>query len=121
MTCFLQEKQVEPMKQKGERRKKPNRPNPEEREGMPQHHHCPPARHHDDKNPEYHEEQTKDVTIILSAHPLKASKGNISRSTKEILHANINVKRNNRKSAAPMPRKRRNATKIARRLPITYC
>jgi hypothetical protein len=46
-------------KQKEEKRKKPK---PEEQEGMPQHQHCPPARHRGDRNPKYHEEQQKDVT-----------------------------------------------------------
>jgi hypothetical protein len=44
---------LENAKQKEERRKKPK---PEEHEGMPQHHHCPPARHLEDRNPQYHEE-----------------------------------------------------------------
>jgi hypothetical protein len=49
---------VEATKQKEEKRKKPK---PEEKEGMPQHHHCPPAKRHGDRNPECHEEQPKDV------------------------------------------------------------
>jgi hypothetical protein len=53
---------------KGKRRKKRKRPKPEEQEGMPQHQHCPPARHREDKNPKYHEEQQKDVQGILETH-----------------------------------------------------
>jgi hypothetical protein len=30
--------------------------------------HCPHAKHHEDRNPKYHEEQQKDVTEILAAH-----------------------------------------------------
>jgi hypothetical protein len=44
---LLQEKAAETTKQKEEKRKKPK---PEEQEGMPQHQHCPPARHRGDKN-----------------------------------------------------------------------
>jgi hypothetical protein len=55
---FLQEKAGQAIKQKEEKRKKPN---PEEQEGMPQHRHCPPAKHRGDRNPQYHEEQQKDV------------------------------------------------------------
>jgi hypothetical protein len=55
---FLQEKAAETTKQKGERRK---RPEPEEQEGMPEHQHCLPAKHREDRNPESHEEQPKDV------------------------------------------------------------
>jgi hypothetical protein len=41
-------------------------------EGMPQHqHYPPPAKHHQDKNPKYHEEQLKDVAGFLAAHPPK--------------------------------------------------
>jgi hypothetical protein len=40
----------------------PCMPKPEEQEGMPQHQHCPPAKHREDKNPKYHEEQQKDDT-----------------------------------------------------------
>jgi hypothetical protein len=64
---------VETPKQKGKiRRKKPDRPNkPKEQEGMPRHQHCPPTMHREDKNPKYHEEQHKDVALILAPHPPK--------------------------------------------------
>jgi hypothetical protein len=55
---FLQEKAVEAIKQKEEKRKKPK---PEEQEGMPQHLHCPPEKRRGDRNPECHEEQQKDL------------------------------------------------------------
>jgi hypothetical protein len=46
----LQEKAAEATKQKEEKRKKP-KPD-EEQDGMPQHQHCPPAKHHrGDRNP----------------------------------------------------------------------
>jgi hypothetical protein len=57
---------VETTKQKEEKRKQPE---PEEKEGMPQHRHCPPAKRRGDRNPQYHEEQQKDVAWILAAHP----------------------------------------------------
>jgi hypothetical protein len=41
---------------------KEEKPKPEEHEGIPQHHHCPHAKHRGDRNPKYHEEQEKDVT-----------------------------------------------------------
>jgi hypothetical protein len=53
----LQEKVAKATKQKVERRKKPKS---EEQEGMPQHQHCPPAKHHGDRKPKYHEEEHKD-------------------------------------------------------------
>jgi hypothetical protein len=53
---FLQEKAVEATKQKEEKRKKIK---PEE--GMPQRQHSPPAKRRGDRNPDYHEEQQKDV------------------------------------------------------------
>jgi hypothetical protein len=43
------------------RKKERKKPKPEEKEGMPQHQHCPPAKRRGNKNPEYHEEQLKDV------------------------------------------------------------
>jgi hypothetical protein len=49
---------VEVAKQKEETRKKPK---PEEQESMPQRQHCPPAKRRGDRNPEYHEQQQKDV------------------------------------------------------------
>jgi hypothetical protein len=49
---------VEATKQKEEKRK---RPKPEEQEGMPQCQDYPPAKRRGDRNPEYHEEQQKDV------------------------------------------------------------
>jgi hypothetical protein len=49
----------------------------------------------------------------LTSHiPPKPSKGNIIRSTNEMLHADVT---NERESTAPMPWKRRTATKIAKR------
>jgi hypothetical protein len=50
---------VEATKQKEEKMKKPK---PEEQEGMPQCHHCPPAKRRGDRNPKFHEAQQKDVT-----------------------------------------------------------
>jgi hypothetical protein len=44
---FLKEKAVEATKQNEEKRKKPK---PEEHEGMPQHHHCPPAKRRGDRS-----------------------------------------------------------------------
>jgi hypothetical protein len=38
---------------------------------MPQLWHCPPAKHHEDRNPKYHEEQQNDVAEIVAAHPPK--------------------------------------------------
>jgi hypothetical protein len=49
---------VEATNQKEEKRKKPK---PKEQEGMPQHQHCPTAKHRGDRNLAYHEEQHKDV------------------------------------------------------------
>jgi hypothetical protein len=46
---------------KGKKRKKTHQPKPEEQGGMPQHRHYPPAKHSEDGNPKYHEEQQKDV------------------------------------------------------------
>jgi hypothetical protein len=43
------------------RRKEKKKPKPEEREGMPQRQHCPPAKRRGDRNPKYHEEQPKGV------------------------------------------------------------
>jgi hypothetical protein len=42
-------KAVKDTKQKGARKKKDIRPNPEEHEGMPQHQHRPPAKRHEDR------------------------------------------------------------------------
>jgi hypothetical protein len=53
------------------RRKNPQRLEPEEDEGMPQHEHCPPAKNHEDKTPKYLEERQKDVARVLAAHPLQ--------------------------------------------------
>jgi hypothetical protein len=50
---FLQEKAVEATKQNEEKRKKPK--------PMPQRQDCPYAKRHGNRNPEYHEEQQKDV------------------------------------------------------------
>jgi hypothetical protein len=54
---FLTRKTAKATKQKAEKRGKPK---PEEQEGMPQHQHCPPAKHHGNRNPNYHEDQQKD-------------------------------------------------------------
>jgi hypothetical protein len=43
------------------KRRKEEKPKPEEQEGMPQRQHCPTAKRRGDRNPEYHEEQQKDV------------------------------------------------------------
>jgi hypothetical protein len=51
-------KAVEATKRKEEKRKKPKA---EEQEGMPQHQHFPSEKRRGDRNPEYHEEQQKDV------------------------------------------------------------
>jgi hypothetical protein len=40
---------------------KMRKPQPEEKEGMPQLRHCPPEKYHRDRNPKYHEEQQEDV------------------------------------------------------------
>jgi hypothetical protein len=83
---------VETTEQKGERRENLQRPEPEEQKGYLQHQHCPPAKHREDRNTKYHEEQHKDVAGILAAPPpKKTSKGNISRSTNKMLHAHIYV------------------------------
>jgi hypothetical protein len=34
------------------------------------HRHCPHAKFREDKKPKYHEEEQKEVAIILAAHPL---------------------------------------------------
>jgi hypothetical protein len=44
-------------------------PKPEEHKGMPQYRHCAPANHREHRNPEYYEEQQKDLAGILAAHP----------------------------------------------------
>jgi hypothetical protein len=49
---------VEATKQKEETKKKPK---PEERESMPRHQHCPPAKRRGDSNPEYHEELKSNI------------------------------------------------------------
>jgi hypothetical protein len=38
------------------KRRKEGKPEPEEREGMPQHQHCPLAKHRGDRNPKYHDQ-----------------------------------------------------------------
>jgi hypothetical protein len=53
------------------KRRKRKKLKPEEQEGMPQHQHCPPAKRRGDRNPEYHEEQRKDVALIFAAHTPK--------------------------------------------------
>jgi hypothetical protein len=62
---------VETTEQKGKRRKKPHKPKPVEQEGMPQYQHCPYAKHREDKNPKYHEDQRRDVARIVAVHPPK--------------------------------------------------
>jgi hypothetical protein len=61
INILQQEKEVETTKQKGSSREINHMPKPEEQEGIPQHQHCPLAKHHEDKSPKYHEEQQKDV------------------------------------------------------------
>jgi hypothetical protein len=84
---------VETTKQnKGTRRKKPHRPDPEEYEGMRQHQHCPPVKHRGDENPKYHEGQHNDVASTLAAHPPKTVEKkwmNMSITTIDMLHADI--------------------------------
>jgi hypothetical protein len=46
-------------------------PKPQEREGMPQHQQCSLAKHREDMNPNYHEEQHEDFVRIIAAHPPK--------------------------------------------------
>jgi hypothetical protein len=86
------EKAAEATKPKEEKRENPK---PEEHEGMPQHQHCPLAKRRGDRNPKYHEEQQKDVTLhIIHTYPYilpKTPKRNISRSTNEMLHTDIIV------------------------------
>jgi hypothetical protein len=55
---FLRETAAVTTKQKEEKRKKPK---PEEQESMPQHQHCPHAKHRGDRNRKNHEEQQKVV------------------------------------------------------------
>jgi hypothetical protein len=57
----LQERIGQPTKQKAERRKRPPMPMHEDHGGTPQCRHCPSANHREDRNPNYHEEQSKDV------------------------------------------------------------
>jgi hypothetical protein len=45
---------MEATKQREEKRKKHK---PEEKEGLPQHHHCPLEKRRGDRNPECHEEE----------------------------------------------------------------
>jgi hypothetical protein len=54
----MQEKAIETTNQKKKRGEKTQ---PEEQEGMPQHQHCPPAKRREDRNPKNHEEQQKDL------------------------------------------------------------
>jgi hypothetical protein len=58
LKIFLQEKAAETTKQKEEKRKNLS---PRNRKGMPQHQHCPLAKHRGARSPKYHEEQHKDV------------------------------------------------------------
>jgi hypothetical protein len=58
----IQEQDVITTEENGKRRNnKPHKPEPEEHEGVPEHQHCPPAKHREDISPKYHEEQHKDV------------------------------------------------------------
>jgi hypothetical protein len=79
---------------------------------MPEHQHCPPAKSRDDKNPKYHGEQEKDVARFLAAHPskkrrkeTKTPKRNKSKSTKEMLHADIIVKTQPCQGSDELPQK----------------
>jgi hypothetical protein len=69
---LLQETEVETAKQNGKRNKYPHIAKPEEHEGMPQHQHCLPSKHREDRKPKSHEEQQKDVVRPLAAHPPKS-------------------------------------------------
>jgi hypothetical protein len=44
-------------------------PKPKEHGDMLQHRHCSLAKHREDRNPKYHEDQQKDVARNLAAHP----------------------------------------------------
>jgi hypothetical protein len=68
---FFCKKCSEKHKQKAAKGKKPHRPKPEEREGTPQHQHSPSAKSREYRNPNYHEEQQKDVALIIAAPPPK--------------------------------------------------
>jgi hypothetical protein len=69
---FTCEKAVEITNQKEKNKDEdPHIPEPEEQEGMPHHRRCPPAKHREDRNPKYHEQQQKDVARILAVHPPK--------------------------------------------------
>jgi hypothetical protein len=46
---------------KENKEEKTHMPKPEEQGGMPHRLHCPPAKHREDRNPKYHEEQQKYV------------------------------------------------------------
>jgi hypothetical protein len=55
---------------------------------MPQHRHCPPAKHREGRNPKHHEEQQKDVAGVLAEHPPNTVNRKHKKSTKnEMLHA----------------------------------
>jgi hypothetical protein len=59
---------------------------PQEHESMPQHQHYPLAKHLEDRNPKYHEEQYKETLHEFPPHiPLKLSKGKRSISTNEMI------------------------------------
>jgi hypothetical protein len=62
---------VETINREGNSEKKPRTHQPEVHEGVPQHHHCPFAKHREDRNPKNHKEQQKRVAEILAAHPPK--------------------------------------------------
>jgi hypothetical protein len=57
-TLSYKKKQWRPPSKRNKRGRKPK---PEEEEGMPQRQQCPHAKRRGDRNPEYHEEQEKDV------------------------------------------------------------
>jgi hypothetical protein len=55
--AIQEEKEVKTVnKRKGERRENPHTHEPEEREGMPHHQHCPLEKRRGDRNPKYHED-----------------------------------------------------------------
>jgi hypothetical protein len=77
---ILQEKAVETTKEKEQKRTKHK---PEEKEGMPQHKHCPLAKHRGDKNPKYHEDQQNTLHEFLPHIPPETPKRNkVVRRTK---------------------------------------
>jgi hypothetical protein len=66
---FSQENAMETSKQiKGARRKKHQRLKPKEQEGMPQHQHCPPTKHREDRNPKYQYQKNIIIKMRRQVH-----------------------------------------------------